>query len=89
MGEPPLPVVLRGAGFANTLLVCLSEVSCWCQPARLAFVHPDKSVLSNTAFAGCAGSVCPLLEKDSGQEFRHCPQMGFSVSALQALCRAP
>lgn len=82
-------MVLRGAGFANTLLVCLSEVTCWCHPARLVFVHPDEPVLSNAAFAGDAMSVCPLLEKVGGQECRCCPHMGFAVSALQALCRSP
>lgn len=56
-------MVLRGAGLANTLLVFLSEVACWCHPAGLGFVHPDESALSNTAFAGAARSVCPLLEK--------------------------
>lgn len=53
-------------------------------PARLDFVHPDESILPNTAFAGGARSVCPLLEKDTGQEFRHCPHMGFALSALQS-----
>lgn len=37
----------------------------------------------------CCKVRLPIAGEGFGQEFRHCPHMGFAVSALQVLCRSP